>query len=134
MIKNKVEFGDHLKECIDLFNNSQKQSSDAWSEDEYKEVRKTIKDHYLKEQNYTCFFCKQHNNVKHGRAWDTEHLISRTAYPQFMFEPQNLCITCIDCNQEKGAKNVLLRRVKTFPKKSSRYKIAHPHFDKYDDH
>ena len=53
-----------------------------------------------------------------------------------MFHPQNLCVTCIDCNTEKSSKEVLFKSSKKirFPKKSNAYIVIHPHFDIYDDH
>lgn len=132
---NEVIFLEEDLYLINEFNSLEDKGSVSWSDDKYSHIRKTIKSHYLKEQNYTCFFCRQRMVVNSNRAWDAEHIISKSTHPSFMFEPKNLCIACPDCNNEKRDGRVLDResRVK-FPMHSNAYKIVHPHFDIYDDH
>lgn len=98
-------------------------------------IRSEIKEFYIIQQNYTCAYCKQTVVVAHHAAWDAEHVIPKSTHPQFMFEPQNLCISCKDCNGEKRNKNVLVnpRRVR-FATRSADYLIAHPHYDEYAEH
>lgn len=122
--------------AIEHFEQSSAQSASDWASKSFESIKKTIKDHYLSVQNYTCCFCKQRIVVRHNRGWDTEHIISRSSYPKFMFFPQNLCVACIDCNFEKSSKDVLAvsRKVTRFPARSSAYSIVHPHFDTYEDH
>lgn len=133
---NEVKFSESEKLTIENFITSSNKSASDWSKEEFASIKKTIKDHYLKEQNFTCCFCKQRIKTKHNRAWDSEHIVSRFSYPDFMFEPKNLCITCIDCNKEKSTKPVLAAPIKTrsYPTRSTAYTIVHPHFDQYDDH
>ncbi|MEX5685430.1 HNH endonuclease [Pseudomonas silesiensis] len=132
----EVNFSISERATIDNYEHSINKSASDWTDKIFDLVKKSIKDHYLKEQNYTCSFCKQKIRVKHNRAWDTEHIISRSSHPAFMFHPQNLCVTCIDCNTEKSSKEVLStpKQKIRFPNKSSAYIIIHPHFDTYDDH
>lgn len=132
---NEVIFKDTELALVYEFNKLKEKKSDAWSEDKYIDLRNAIKEHYLKEQDYTCFFCRQRYVVKSKRAWDAEHIISRSTHPSFMFEPKNLCITCPDCNLEKRDLPVLDRQNRVrFPQKSEAYKIVHPHFDNYFEH
>lgn len=99
------------------------------------EVKREIKRHYLKAQNYTCAYCRQKIVVDHNGAWDTEHIASKDIYPGFMFVPGNLCLSCKDCNGAKSNKNVLVNKARrTFPDRSKDYTICHPHFDAYSDH
>lgn len=132
----EVSFSSCERAAIDSFERSAVQSASDWAMKSFDLTKKAIKDHYLKVQNYTCCFCRQRIVVKHNRGWDTEHIISRSSYPKFMFHPQNLCVACIDCNVEKSSKNVLVtsKKITKFPAKSSCYLIVHPHFDNYDDH
>jgi hypothetical protein len=133
---NEVKFSESESKIIAHFIASSDKSASDWSKDEFTSIKKTIKDHYIKEQNYTCCFCKQRIVVSHNRAWDAEHILSRFLHPAFMFEPKNLCITCIDCNIEKSSKPVLARSITgvRYPVSSSTYIIVHPHFDQYEDH
>lgn len=99
------------------------------------DLKKAIKDHYLKAQDYTCAYCRQRMEVAHNGAWDAEHIIPKASHPKFMFEPRNLCISCKDCNLIKTNKNVLKNKSRiNFPSESSDYLIFHPHFDNYEDH
>jgi hypothetical protein len=129
-----VVYDDKNKLFVEKF----KQSTNIenfWAREECNEIRKLIKDHYIISQNYTCFFCRQKYVQLHNRAWDIEHIISKSSHPMFMFEPYNLCLSCIDCNHKKGNASVLVKEnITDFSNKSKDYKIIHPHFDKYEDH
>lgn len=132
---NEVKYSGEDLDLVNEFNIFKDKELVSWSDEKYSHVRKTIKDHYLKEQDYTCFFCRQRIVVKSNRAWDAEHIISRSTHPRFMFEPKNLCISCPDCNNEKRDGGVLDREDRVrFPMNSKAYKIVHPHFDSYDEH
>ncbi|WP_410481349.1 HNH endonuclease [Pseudomonas plecoglossicida] len=98
-------------------------------------VKREIKNHYLKAQDYTCAYCQQKIVVDHNGAWDAEHIAPKDTYPGFMFVPENLCISCKDCNGAKSNKSVLVNKSrKTFPRESEDYTICHPHFDVYSSH
>ncbi|WP_404365821.1 hypothetical protein AB5I39_09650 [Sphingomonas sp. MMS24-J45] len=106
-----------------------------WSADEVNPVRKVIKDHYIGEQQQRCCYCQHLLETNNNAVWDGEHVISREAKPQFMFEARNLAVACKDCNIAKREQNVLKNKDRiTFPVKSSDYLIVHPHFDTYGDH
>ena len=110
------------------------QSSNYWGEDIVDPVRTEIKDHYIVEQNYTCVYCNRLIATANKALWDAEHVICRDSVPRFMFTPQNLAISCRDCNVLKGQKEVRTTKRKKFPNESKHYLIVHPHFDKYSDH
>ncbi|MGF1806468.1 HNH endonuclease [Aliivibrio sifiae] len=106
-----------------------------WVDDELNPIKETIKVHYHSIQRTVCPYCKQKLNSKHGRYWDIEHIIPRSHQPSFMFEPYNLCLSCVDCNKEKSDKKITTSNAKKhYPKNSSQYLIIHPHFDHYDDY
>lgn len=98
-------------------------------------LKKNLKDHYIKVQDYQCPYCLQRIEVDHNGVWDAEHIIPRRSHPQFTFEALNLCVSCKDCNGAKGDKKTALARVKAkFSSDSDDYIISHPHFDQYSDH
>lgn len=108
--------------------------SDSWSDDDIDNLKSKIKTHYLAEQKNTCPYCKQKINSNHGRYWDIEHIIPRSYAPSFMFEPLNLCMSCVDCNTAKSDKKITSSKaVKTYPCSSSSFFIIHPHFDDYHE-
>ncbi|RNF52187.1 HNH endonuclease [Marinomonas hwangdonensis] len=109
-------------------------SSNSWSDLDISGLKNKIKKHYIKKQKYICPFCRRENRSNHGRSWDIEHIIPRAKVPNFMFEPLNLCVTCIECNGSKSDKIVTNSNAKIhYPIESRFYHIIHPHFDTYED-
>lgn len=106
----------------------------SWGEERLNAIRQHIKRHYLDQQAFRCCYCQQLLYAEHGRPWDVEHIIAMSLKPQFMFEPRNLAVACIECNQEKRAKPVTDERRVGFPAAATSYKIVHPHFDDWEDH
>lgn len=101
----------------------------------WKRFKKRIKDHYIVAQDYQCPYCLQRIEVKHNGVWDAEHIIPKSSHPHFMFESQNLCVSCKDCNESKLDKPVTRARVKdVFSTEKDDYLICHPHFDEYSEH
>ncbi|CAA6799728.1 MAG: Unknown protein [uncultured Sulfurovum sp.] len=136
---NAVKYEGDIKDTVDAYNalNKNSQSGNYWDKTDagIPEVKKHIKDHYKKVQEHTCVYCQQKIVVEHAMAWDIEHIIPKTPYPQFLFTEENLAVSCKDCNLIKFDKNVLKNpKRKRFPKKSEDYIISHPHYDEYDEH
>jgi len=132
---NPIVYSEGSKKIVAAYEALDEKSSDYWSNDEAKKVKKEIKDHYIKEQQYKCAYCSQLNQTENHAVWDAEHIISQNMNPKFMFEPRNLAVSCKDCNITKGEKEPRKNKNRiTFPVKSSDYIIVHPHFDDYDDY
>lgn len=111
---------------------------DFWektNEGQWAELKRNIKTHYVKAQDFRCAYCLQRIEVSHNGAWDLEHIIPRKTHPHFSFEPENLCVSCKDCNGSKGDKKISSASIKQkFSNDASNYLIAHAHFDQYSDH
>lgn len=132
---NKIKFSDIEVEQIDNKLKCKTFTSESWSDVDVDNLKKSIKKHYLTEQKNVCNYCKQKIKSNHGRYWDIEHIIPRSSVPEFMFEPLNLCISCIECNSAKSDKKVTSSRAKRkYPNKGADYLIIHPHFDDYNEH
>ena len=139
MSMNAVKYEGDIKVTVDAYSTLDKSSQVGayWDKTDVdiQKVKKHIKDHYIRVQDYTCVYCKQKIVVTHGMAWDTEHIIPKKSHPKFLFTEENLAVSCKDCNLIKWDKNVLKNPKRTtFPKKSEDYIIVHPHFDVYDEH
>lgn len=106
----------------------------AWGHDELNPLRSRIKQFYLGGQSRRCCYCRKLNATTHGRAWDIEHVIAQALRPEFMFEPENLAVACIDCNSAKSNQDVLARHRSQFPRRSDAYSIVHPHYDEWEEH
>lgn len=132
----KIEYTGSVEKFVEEYD---KVNHKIWNEAKgpITEVRSAIRDHYLVEQNYCCAYCQIEKKETHGLTWDVEHIIPKAKYPQFLFEPENLAISCKECNIPKDDTNVLTKNLPknaAFPSTSGDYCIAHPHFDRYEDH
>ena len=128
-----------LKSFIDSYD---KINYQLWNDEGNKDVKKfrsLIRNHYLSEQKLTCFYCKQYIFSTNGLHWQVEHILPKSLFPQFLFEPKNLIVICPDCNREKGDQNPHVNgntacSQSTYPSTRGRFKIIHPFFDNYEEH
>lgn len=101
-------------------------------------VRKEIRDHYIPLQKNFCSYCRQEYATTHGLVWTIEHVLSKSQYKHFLFEPLNLAMACRDCNGSKDAKESIadndVEFIGDYPDDSSVFNVIHPHFDKYSLH
>nr|WP_301334097.1 HNH endonuclease [Vibrio agarivorans] len=98
-----------------------------------KSLKSEIKRHYRTEQQYTCVYCKNTYLINHGSCWHIEHIIPKETNDQLMFESENLCLSCPDCNQYKNKKKVLIDGINN-SSHSNDFIIVHPHYDEYREH
>lgn len=132
----KVEYKDSIKDFVDRYD---KVSHHIWNDTkgEIVNVRKHIREHYLGEQKYRCAYCRIEKKESHGMTWDIEHILPKSLFPEFLFEPENLAVACKECNTPKDNENILsapTKRFTGFPGNSDAYAIVHPHFDVYSKH
>ncbi|CAK2405648.1 HNH endonuclease [Vibrio crassostreae] len=134
-IDNPVTYTKGELDLVDNFIKRDKKNGTDWGDDKFKDIKLSIKNHYKVEQNYVCPYCAITYPVGHGMVWDIEHIVPKDKKVQFMFEPENLCVACKDCNGAKSSKEVLVNPDRRrFPNSSQDYKIIHPHFDFYHEH
>lgn len=132
----KVEYIDNIKIYVDGYD---LKNHLIWNEntDNILKARKYIREHYLLEQCFRCAYCRIQKKEKHGMTWDVEHILPKSKYPEFLFEPCNLVVACKECNGSKDSHDILqkkLRRGSIYPDDSNYFSIAHPHYDKYSQH
>lgn len=133
MINNPVVFTQEQIEIISAIKAKEDFNSNSWSCEEFQPIKDIIRKHYVSEQKSICSYCQMELRTKNGRLWDVEHIIPRITVPNFMFEPFNLCVSCVDCNIAKSTSKVTTSTAKiTYPTKN--YTIIHPHFDVYEEH
>ena len=106
-----------------------------WGNEDLKELRKHIRNHYRKEQKSKCVFCKKSISLRSVSNANIEHIAPKSKYIKFLFTSKNLCVACADCNEIKGVKEVFNKKnIIRYPRSSSAFKIVHPHFDKWSDY
>ncbi|WP_280375116.1 HNH endonuclease [Pseudomonas sp. BN515] len=112
-------------------------SHTRWSDPDLEAIRCEVRDFYRKEQRLNCAYCLNPVTARSAQGAHVDHIVPKSIYPQFMFEPKNLCVTCPDCNEYKSQREVLADpAIKTNPKKKyptdkKNYRIFHPHLDDY---
>lgn len=101
-------------------------------------IRRYIREHYLKQQRHRCAYCMVFNQSSHGLSWNIDHILPKDQYPQFLFHPLNLILSCKECNSFKTNHVPLINKAQRFnykyPREGSIFSIVHPHFDNYGDH
>lgn len=105
-----------------------------WSNSEYSNIKLNIKTYYSKDQRDFCVYCRCLINYK-GYGEPIEHIIHKQHRPNWMFEPQNLALSCYNCNTKKSTRHTLkagFRSATIFPNGSNFYRILHPHFDDFE--
>ncbi|RSC25923.1 HNH endonuclease [Pseudomonas putida] len=111
-----------------------------WGDDDLQELRREVREHYRTVQRLQCVYCLEPIAVRAAHAAPIEHIVPKSEYREFIFEPKNLCVICPDCNEYKGKNQVLYEPVVTgerrrrYPTASASFRIVHPHIDKYVHH
>lgn len=109
----------------------------AWSKG-FINFKSNIRGHLKKEQNGRCAFCRL--RIDTGTSYpNLEHLVSKSDYPQFKFEPENLVYCCVRCNFSKIKANTLVnpianKNLQIFPSNSIGFIIINPYLDDYHNH
>lgn len=111
-------------------------SSGYWSSDEVNSIRSKAKAHFIEIQRRKCCYCRSDLGTSRARVWDLEHFAPRSRYPHFMFEERNLSVSCIECNSSKDDFDTIERgsSLRKYPTDEKRFKLVHPHYDRYGDH
>lgn len=104
-----------------------------WGKNVFDSIKKNIIEHLRKEQYNKCCYCKKELGFDLKNV-DIEHIIPKSSYPQFTFYGRNLALSCPGCNTIKGMKNVLSNNIVRYPQAGNRFKIIHPHYDRYSNH
>jgi len=106
--------------------------------DGYSTFKVNIRRHLKVKQNGRCAFCRCYVSI--GTSFSNlEHIVSKSKYPQFEFEPDNLVYCCWLCNKGKLIRNTLNNPVaiaaeQPFPVLSNGFMIINPYYDNYEDH
>lgn len=140
MIDNPVAFSAEAVERIAAICARPDYNHRMWSDESLEPVRCEARDHYRRVQFLTCVYCLNSVAARAAVGAPVEHIAPKSIYPQYMFEPLNLCVCCPDCNEYKSDREVHAdppikgRAPVAYPVDSKRFRIVHPHFDNYSEH
>ncbi|WP_318486493.1 HNH endonuclease [Photobacterium leiognathi] len=143
IIRNPVIYSEDLESLMASTQSSEGFSHTSWSIADLQVLRVHVRNHYRIQQQGICAYCRQRVSLKSAANCHVEHIAPKSKYPQFMFEPKNLCVACADCNEIKKEQETMGEepdpicngddRVR-YPRAASSFYIVHPHFDDYDEH
>lgn len=114
-----------------------------WRDDDLMALRSYVRAHYRAAQLGKCAYCRQPVSLQAAANCHVEHIVPKSLYPEFIFEPKNLCVVCADCGEVKRDQetkreepNTLSggKRRKRYPTSAAAFLVVHPHFDDYDEH
>lgn len=140
MINNSVTYTEASSQIIKQKLSDENFKHSNWGDDDLEPVRVEIRNHYRIVQRLICAYCLQQISIRSASGAPIEHIAPKSIYPQFIFEPKNLCIICPDCNEFKRNREVMVDRAITtnpkirYPSNGTQFRIVHPHFDDYGIH
>lgn len=104
-----------------------------WNKVVFNSIKGNIITHLRVQQNNSCCYCK-HQLGFDIKQVDIEHIIPKSEYEDFTFEPKNLALSCPACNTKKSIKSVLTTSIVNYPSNGTNIKIIHAHYDDYSKH
>lgn len=113
-----------------------------WGCERLETIRSSIRRFYRDAQRGRCPYCMKTISLQAAGNAHVEHILPKSLFAKFIFEPRNLCVICADCNAAKNSGNVINDdeqdtcngAAKTYPRSTRRFKIVHPHIDEYAEH
>ena len=105
---------------------------DRWNDTKMKPIKHRISVSCLTEQECCCAFCE--GILKEGDA-PIEHITPKGRTPDFVFEPDNLVVSCTSCNSPsiKG-ENPTIQGAVNPVYRDNNFIIVHPRIDNPDQH
>ncbi len=99
-----------------------------------KSFKENLREDMYDKQNKLCAYCRIHV-PKSCDPMHREHIVYKDEHLQWMFLPENLCVSCFWCNNWKGTTEVLVDpKTLKYPNASDGFKIIHPLYDRYSEH
>lgn len=114
-----------------LANRGNKTGKELWDEkgvnDEYEDIKTSIKHHSLQIQRVRCVFCE--TQLEYGGV-HIEHFAPKWKNPEFIYEPLNLSCSCPVCNgfMKKG-KRLTIEGNAVMPYNNNQFLYVHPYLD-----
>lgn len=97
--------------------------------------REEVKEHYFTAQRRRCCYCSIELH-DHKITYDAEHILDKSEYPEYMFDPGNLAASCRLCNQSKSNHSISKSGIRftELSRNTDDYSILHPHLDEWSEH
>lgn len=135
IVREPYHPSDEEKKAIKELEDKGLDASD-WDSDKkgIKSFKKNLRQDMYRKQNKLCAYCRVHVPIA-CEPLHREHIVYKDKHPQWMFLPENLCVSCYWCNVYKGTTEVLENsKAVEYPKSGNGFKIIHPLYDQFSDH
>lgn len=118
-------------------------ASNPWSSSYASGFKKWIKKRTLDKQGHYCCYCQRDLLKETDRNKHIEHILPKSKFPLFIFDPSNLAISCVRCNSDQKSDDVTFLTVNLDKYKhrwsnkvynSNLYKFIHPNLDSIQEH
>lgn len=109
-----------------------------WTKTTLAEVRSRLRKRLLKQQNYTCAYCRRRISIDLGRN-EIDHIVAKAivGMERFTYERMNLVAACKPCNKNKtdsSVLNVALASNSAYPTGVDDFNWIHPYLHRYSEH
>ncbi len=131
-LNNPIVYTDSERAIIDSVLSDKSKGGERWNDHRTYDIKHKISESCLREQHCYCAFCECF--LKKGDA-PIEHISPKSVTPDFVFEPENLVVSCTSCNSPviKGEKPTISGTVVSEYRNNS-FAIVHPRLDNPDEH
>ena len=112
--------------------NTKQDGNDRWNDSRARHIKHRISVHCLKEQRCCCAYCE---SILRKGGVQIEHISPKSLTPDFVYEPDNLVVSCGCCNSPaiKGHEPIIEGGVEPIYRYNT-FRIVHPRLDNPDDH
>lgn len=131
-LNTPIEFTQEEQNTIHTIMNAKQGGSARWNDNRARSIKHRISVHCLEEQRCRCAYCE---SLLTKGGVQIEHISSKSITPNFVFESDNLVVSCSCCNSPaiKGDKPTIEGNVDPLYSNNS-FCIVHPRLDNPDEH
>jgi hypothetical protein len=82
------------KEDLILIQEVIEEGGDIWANPKLDLLKRKIKDYYREKLNDRCCYCRKNTVGEFNMVLDIEHVLPKGKFEKFMFNPQNMSMSC----------------------------------------
>ncbi len=110
----------------------------SWGDACLSKLKTRLKEYLIKNQDEICCYCYRNISGEFLMVLDIEHILPKSKYSEFMFNLNNLAISCKRCNMEIKRNRIDfikdINEILNAPFDSNSYLFIHPTIDEYREH
>jgi hypothetical protein len=123
------------KEDIILIQEVILEGGDIWANNRLDPLKRKFKDYYREKLNEQCCYCRKNTVGEFNMVLDIEHVLPKSKFERYMFNPLNLSMSCKRCNMNIKKEDISFLTdedtIHNSPFVSESYQFIHPNLDSY---